>query len=660
MKILFKSILLGLLFLISSQESFGVWQKIAKEEPIIIDKELLNNSAIFSLSATNYFKGIDFIKVCQPKTIYLEDSNQSFPFEYQYPLQTPFLNQVQNIELNFILDSSLIGEFLFLNFYWQGAAEFYLNGELIYTMGRLPKGETSTQIENDYFQQRRYFPLRIKDYNSVNQLQIRFAQRETSTKILDFQSNVENRPFYLTLNNYKVTTKITEFEDTYNFQYGIFMGICLVLSLMAFLRSLGNQDSTSWKLISLFTLFSGLVALTNIVFKSHFGLTLEWVSILNFPNFFFYSVTVFFPPIILRSLFSKTSRKSYAFYTSFFIAYSSFVYIGSFTDTQFLRYLLPLVIIVAIDVVYLTWIAFKNKTTGRWILVIGVLIFLFQGVFYEALNEILDITLAPTMRLVMRSAYYLTMPLTFTIFLANQSSTNARLLSRQKEELDEEVTERTRELSIEKEKSDSLLLNILPKKIAQELKDKGSSEARKYENVTVMFTDFKDFSKISESMSAKDLVQEIDFLFKNFDRIISSYKIEKIKTIGDSYMCAAGVPKANKNHAFEMASAGLEILNFMKSHQEKQKKIGKSTFDIRIGIHSGPVIAGVVGSIKFAYDIWGPTVNIASRMESSGEPGKVNVSQTTYKLLGKDFKFIPRGKIETKNTGFLEMYFIEE
>ncbi|MBL0137071.1 MAG: tetratricopeptide repeat protein [Bacteroidetes bacterium] len=210
-----------------------------------------------------------------------------------------------------------------------------------------------------------------------------------------------------------------------------------------------------------------------------------------------------------------------------------------------------------------------------------------------------------------------------------------------------------------KKRSDELLLNILPEEVAEELKAKGSAEAKQFDEVTVMFTDFKGFTQISEKLSAQELVAEIHTCFKAFDNIISKHNIEKIKTIGDSYMCAGGLPVINKTNATDVVKAALEIQHFMKLHSEHRIIEGKDLFEIRIGIHTGPVVAGIVGVRKFAYDIWGDTVNIASRMESSGEAGKVNISGSTYELVKEKFNCAHRGKIQAKNKGEIDMYFVE-
>jgi class 3 adenylate cyclase len=214
-------------------------------------------------------------------------------------------------------------------------------------------------------------------------------------------------------------------------------------------------------------------------------------------------------------------------------------------------------------------------------------------------------------------------------------------------------------LDAAKKKSEDLLLNILPFETAEELKVHGSAKAKRFEEVTVMFTDFKDFTLASEKMSAEELVKLVHFYYSEFDWIISKYNLEKIKIIGDSYMCAGGLPVSNKTHAHDVVSAALELQEFMSSQKTDRVNLGESYFELRIGIHSGPVVAGIVGTKKFAYDIWGDTVNTASRMENSCETGKVNISGTTYERVKDRFKCTYRGKILAKNKGEIDMYFVE-
>ena len=210
-------------------------------------------------------------------------------------------------------------------------------------------------------------------------------------------------------------------------------------------------------------------------------------------------------------------------------------------------------------------------------------------------------------------------------------------------------------LSIEKKRSEDLLLNILPAEVADELKNKGAADAKYFDNVTVVFTDFVNFTKASERMSPQQLIDELHYYFKAFDEITGKYDIEKIKTIGDSYLAVSGLPVPNPNHAENIVRAAMEINNIV---NKRKQKMGDATFEMRIGVHSGSVVAGIVGVKKFSYDIWGDTVNTAARMEQNSEPGKINISQTTYELVKDKFNCVYRGEIEAKNKGLMKMYFI--
>ncbi|MEH6535891.1 MAG: adenylate/guanylate cyclase domain-containing protein [Psychroserpens sp.] len=213
----------------------------------------------------------------------------------------------------------------------------------------------------------------------------------------------------------------------------------------------------------------------------------------------------------------------------------------------------------------------------------------------------------------------------------------------------------------EKDRSENLLLNILPSEIAEELKEKGSADAKDFEMVSILFTDFKGFTQASEKLSAKALIEEINVCFKAFDYICESHGIEKIKTIGDAYMAAGGLPVPSEDSLKNTVLAALEMQSFISNRIIEKDELNEMSFKMRLGIHTGPVVAGIVGVKKFQYDIWGDTVNTASRMESSGEIGKVNISEGTYILLKDDpeFTFESRGKIQAKGKGEMEMYFVE-
>jgi class 3 adenylate cyclase len=232
-------------------------------------------------------------------------------------------------------------------------------------------------------------------------------------------------------------------------------------------------------------------------------------------------------------------------------------------------------------------------------------------------------------------------------------------LRKQKRVLEETVKIRTAEVVKQKEKSDELLLNILPSEVADELKEKGYTTARSYEEVTVFFSDIKGFSHVAEKLSAQELVKEIDTYFSAFDRIMKQHGLEKIKTIGDAYIAAAGLPEKNSATADDVIRAAIEMQQTVEILKQERVSLNKPYFELRIGIHTGPVVAGVVGIKKFQYDIWGDTVNLAARMEQSGVPGKINISQQTYKLVKEQFTCVHRGKIEAKNKGMIDMYFVE-
>lgn len=221
------------------------------------------------------------------------------------------------------------------------------------------------------------------------------------------------------------------------------------------------------------------------------------------------------------------------------------------------------------------------------------------------------------------------------------------------------VQERTQELEEEKQKSEELLLNILPAGLAEELKEFGFAKARRHEMVTVMFSDFKGFSRISEQLDPETLVAEIDFCFRAFDHIVEKYKLEKIKTVGDAYLCVNGINSdADAEDAAAVIQAALEMQDFLDKRAVDRERNGLHFFEARIGIHTGPVVAGIVGIKKFAYDIWGDTVNVASRMETSGEAGRINISAATYRLVQHQFSCTYHGDFQ-ENSNSIGMYWVE-
>ncbi len=241
------------------------------------------------------------------------------------------------------------------------------------------------------------------------------------------------------------------------------------------------------------------------------------------------------------------------------------------------------------------------------------------------------------------------------MYRSSQRQKKANVMLSQK---NDEISKQRDIITIEKQKSEGLLLNILPKQVAEEYKAKGKVDTRNYERVSIMFTDFKGFTKISEKMSPEQVVEELNLCFSTFDEITDKYHIQKIKTIGDAYMCAGGIPEPNTTNPVDVVLAGLEIQYFMKVRREEKLKQGEDYWQCRLGVNTGDALSAVIGKSKFTYDIWSDTVNTANRMENSGEVGKVNVGQNTYELIKDFFECEYRGKVAAKGKGEIDMYFV--
>jgi class 3 adenylate cyclase len=242
----------------------------------------------------------------------------------------------------------------------------------------------------------------------------------------------------------------------------------------------------------------------------------------------------------------------------------------------------------------------------------------------------------------------------FVNFQIGKERKKKELVVEQNEELEALVKERTILLENEKEKSDSLLYNMLPKEIADEIKEKGAASPRRFEDVSVLFTDFESFTTTASSMSAKKLVDELNDIFEAFDNICDTYNIEKIKTIGDAYMAVSGLPVERDDHAISCVHAAVEMQKFITQRNETSAVKWK----MRIGIHSGSIIAGIVGKKKFTYDIWGSTVILASRMEAVGEVDRINITATTCDLVSDYYETEYRGKVNVEGQGEIDMYFV--
>ena len=370
----------------------------------------------------------------------------------------------------------------------------------------------------------------------------------------------------------------------------------------------------------------------------------------SLPLFLLFTYSVFLKQYDRRIL--KYLVAVVGIFCSIFLMTPTYIFVRIYRD-MFLNIAYYATIVSAI--LYVSYIAARAayfKEQGAWLFLAGMGTLAVSG-----LNDILH-----TERII-QTAFLA--PFGFTFFIVMQSIMLARksvVAFQQAEDLsvhlEQKVEQRTQELTIARKESEDLLLNILPQGIAAELKTKGAVEPLFYDQVSVVFTDFVGFTQASQKMMPTDLVAELDGCFSQFDAVVKKYGVEKLKTIGDSYMCAAGLPSISQSHAIDACLAALEFRSFMDRMAEAKKNLGIEFWQIRIGIHSGPVTAGVIGTNKFAYDIWGDTVNTASRMESSGEPGKINISGDTRELIKEFVECEYRGKIEAKGKGELDMYFL--
>ncbi|MCD6366432.1 MAG: HD domain-containing protein, partial [Bacteroidales bacterium] len=257
--------------------------------------------------------------------------------------------------------------------------------------------------------------------------------------------------------------------------------------------------------------------------------------------------------------------------------------------------------------------------------------------------------------------YYLTLA-AYIYYLAILSSLiflivywRSYLSEKEKFKVQQLLSQRTEELVYQKERAEELLSKILPEDTAKQIQKKGKADRKSFKMVTVLFADIKGFTKIAENTPPEELLDELDNLFLKFDNSVEEMSIERIKTIGDAYMCAGGIPMKNRTNPIDVISSGMKMLDYLQEIND----LSKTKWQIRIGVHTGPVIAGVIGTRKISYDIWGDTVNVASRMESMGKAGEINISESTYELVQKYFECIPRGMIPVKYKGNISMYFVK-
>jgi adenylate cyclase len=599
--------------------------------------------------------------------------------ELLHPADSVFATGIGWFRLHLESDSSLDDRTLALAISHYGASEIYIDGRLLHSFGRISGRDSSVYTDPQALP----FIFRMPGAGS-HVLAVRYANYDAKKNFRWFKSRFTGFRMYVGDPDLAILSSFsngTVFTGIYLFLSGLF----LALSLIHFLLYMYYRAARSNLYFCLLTLSLAACCIIGQVNSTSDS------PLLQMTTSFLYNPLLIMASLsfsgFINELFGKKKLRLKIF--TVIGLFSFIVYLFS----QFVAAILVLGLVIAVSFEALFTILFGilRKVPGSRIIGTGILFFVlfFLTTFTVAIMSggsvnIDDSTLGGKIFIVLLILAVMSIPVSMSAYLAwkfssvnsdlslrleevnvlsrknlEQEKEKQRLLENKKTELEYEVQQRTADLNEAMQKSEELLLNILPAEVATELKEKGRASAKTYSLVTVMFMDFKDFTRVSELISAELLVAEIDACFSAFDHIVQRHRIEKIKTIGDAYICAAGLPVSNYTHATDSIQAAQEIIRFMEERRKAKEVLGEIPFEIRIGIHTGPVVAGIVGIKKFAYDIWGDTVNLAARMEQNSEAGRINISGSTYALVKDKYRCAYRGKIEAKNKGELDMYYVE-
>lgn len=583
-----------------------------------------------------------------------------------------FYNGVSWFRYYFSVDSSMIRKPITISMMHNGASEIYLDGILIKKVGKI-KGK-----DNSEYATSKYVPyiLTLED-TGLHVFAVRYANYHAKQHYKLY--NAENAGFSLVLDdaNNQIVRQ-SETGEIITFLTMFIAGIFIALAVVHFLIFLFYHKARYNLYFSLFNLSIALIS-----YFAHQKMRAEdpigqlRSATLSFFAFwlFVFSITAF-----INELLAKRKLR-FRIFTAILLA---ILVVRFFYYPAAYIALVIFFAVVIVETLVVIIIAIAEKVKGARIVGFGFL-FLISYIFIIFFAAIINggtFNLGETAGGVFMYIFIIALvsiPLSISAYLAwqfaavnkdltkqldqvkllsektiRQEKEKKHLLETQNERLEKEVAERTEEIRLEKKKSDDLLLNILPSEIAEELKLKGESKAHKFDEVSVLFTDFVNFTQISEQLGVDELLNELNINFTAFDRIMEKHGLEKIKTIGDAYLAVCGLPAENSRHAQNTVNAALDILEFVK----KRKEEIPYGLDIRIGINSGSLIAGIIGVKKFAYDIWGDTVNTAARMEQSSVAGKINISANTFHLVKEEFDCVYRGKVDAKNKGEMDMYFV--
>jgi class 3 adenylate cyclase len=578
--------------------------------------------------------------------------------------------------LHIEIDSSLMNKTFALTMNQRGASQVYHNGDLVKESGTIGTDTVKEVRENP-----KDIPIIIHFDSSRQQvLAVRYSHKEAFENLKKY--NEEKSGFVIRIGMIK--TALNALGDQIRSStiiLSLFI-IFVVLGVLHFLLFLFFREKKANLFYSIFVIgFSMLLfwtyAVNSYFYNPDFSMIMVYFISLLFP-------WLFIPLIkMLYTLFLEKSPRIYRI----LLGLSALITILYYFRSPHLTILYSgYTVLVFIEVLRIIGLAIFRKKPGIWIIGSGVILFvifflvialiiLFQGSLTIDGDSILGVIFFISITLAI-----LSIPLSMSVYLARdfaltnknlliqienvkmlsaksfeQEKEKQRILEGQKERLEVMVTERTRELAQEKEKTEQLLLNTLPLKVVNDLKMNGKTEPESFDEVTVYFSDIVGFTNISTSLEPAVLIGQLNEIFTAFDNIMERNQCERIKTIGDAYLAVCGMPERRENHAQHMARAALEIKDFL----EQRNTQNPIQWKIRIGLHSGKVVGGVVGIKKYIYDVFGDTINTTSRMESNSEPMRINVSETTYYLLQNKFTFTPREPMEIKGKGLMRMYFLE-
>ncbi|MBL7946387.1 MAG: hypothetical protein JNN32_09990 [Flavobacteriales bacterium] len=466
--------------------------------------------------------------------------------------------------------------------------------------------------------------------------------------------------------------------------YGVFVGINILIALLALVSGWSEKERTGWILLAVLSILAVLDVVSSLGGgEGMLGMPARIKEALRMLNMLLLPWTSYMLIRVICEMGVELSAKRKRLYLIAALVVTALVIafligeakglveanegLGLLNDQPWI--IIPGLFMIALFGIIVLWFSIdvirlgirllRTPGFGRWIGA-GAVASSLLTILLNIISAVSGDGLSVWLSLVADYSSYVAVPVSVAVFMAIRAAHHNRLVARQRDELDLEVQERTAELRKEKERSDELLLNILPAEVAEELKAQGSAAARHFDEASVLFTDFKGFTSMAAQVDAGELLQELNTCFHAFDDIIGTHGVEKIKTIGDAYMCAGGLPDPRSAGPLAVVLAALEMQEFMQKRRAERMAAGKPAFEMRLGIHTGPVVAGIVGVKKFQYDIWGDTVNTASRMESSGEVGEVNISAATYERIKNEpgLTFRDRGRVEVKGKGALEMFFV--